>query len=535
LIKKGAQTVTERIERRVIVIEPDVRKHDQLKPLFADEAWEAIFAARPESGLEAAVTLGASHVLLGPTFAELVDWARERLPSTISVRSLAGYAPALLGEDDYDSEARQQLAFRRRLGASIASVVVGKAPGSGLPELALRRTRRLGNRIGLEAVRLQAAELAVTIATTGGAWLESNAVAPQELSEQVTLQRGLRGAQAIATSLRAPTQLMLVVTQLWEHWSGAGPGGLRGEQICAAARVAIAALSATYLVPESPLGEYEAGLQQLSGSTIEPALVKALLAMRQEAEIFRTAISGAVGGRVLIVDPDPRSGAALATHLSLLGLLGEPVTTAEQALDSLDARPSQAIVLELDLPDLDGYTLLAKIRRREELKGVPVICIGLAHELRTVLQALKLGAVDFQPRPINLAHLVGRLRSLIDSGGAREEEDERIWIPAQTLGIKAALELLLENRRDWTLHYRAEEGQASGTLAISDSFLVHAHAWRFAVEYEKLEAFDLLVRLEEGELSLSPGLPEKTSFRASLESLLSMARAGLMVAEVERV
>ncbi|MEM7227485.1 MAG: diguanylate cyclase [Planctomycetota bacterium] len=71
------------------------------------------------------------------------------------------------------------------------------------------------------------------------------------------------------------------------------------------------------------------------------------------------------------------------------------------------------ILLDVQLPDISGFNVLAQLKADAELREIPVILISSNDDVETKVRGLDLGAIDFVPKPFNIAELKARLRSAI--------------------------------------------------------------------------------------------------------------------------
>jgi CheY-like chemotaxis protein len=111
--------------------------------------------------------------------------------------------------------------------------------------------------------------------------------------------------------------------------------------------------------------------------------------------------------RVLVVEDDRRSQELMAILLEDQGLVVELASTGEQALEHLREGLPAAVVLDLLLPGIDGWEVLARIRRDPRTAGVPVLVVSILDERA---RALALGADDYMVKPVDRDLLVGALR-----------------------------------------------------------------------------------------------------------------------------
>jgi DNA-binding response OmpR family regulator len=129
--------------------------------------------------------------------------------------------------------------------------------------------------------------------------------------------------------------------------------------------------------------------------------------------------TGARAARLLVVDDDPINRRLLARYLERLG---HSVVTANdggagwQVLRDGDAEPFDVVLLDVLMPELDGYEVLERIRADAALRHLPVIMISAVEETDSIVRCIELGADDYLPKPFSPV----LLRARINAGIARK-------------------------------------------------------------------------------------------------------------------
>jgi two-component system, OmpR family, KDP operon response regulator KdpE len=122
--------------------------------------------------------------------------------------------------------------------------------------------------------------------------------------------------------------------------------------------------------------------------------------------------------RVLVVDDERHIVRALKIILRSAGYTVEAAETKEQALASLAARPPDALVLDLVLPDGQGVEVCQDVRRWSQL---PIVVLSAVGDEREKVRALDAGADDYITKPFGTDELLARLRAVLrrstDAGG----------------------------------------------------------------------------------------------------------------------
>ena len=115
----------------------------------------------------------------------------------------------------------------------------------------------------------------------------------------------------------------------------------------------------------------------------------------------------------LIVDDSGVNRRVLARLLKTLGIDALEAENGRVALDLLRSSGSEVAVVLLDIvmPEMDGYATLAAIKAEEDLRHIPVIMISGIEELESVVRCIEMGATDYLPKPFDPAILAARVRA----------------------------------------------------------------------------------------------------------------------------
>jgi two-component system phosphate regulon response regulator PhoB len=117
--------------------------------------------------------------------------------------------------------------------------------------------------------------------------------------------------------------------------------------------------------------------------------------------------------RVLVVDDEPDITALVAYHLAKAGYRVTTASNGRQALDAAREERPDLVVLDLMLPGVSGYDILAQLRRREETQDVGVILLTARKEEPDRIKGLALGADDYLPKPFSPQELVLRVGAVL--------------------------------------------------------------------------------------------------------------------------
>jgi len=116
--------------------------------------------------------------------------------------------------------------------------------------------------------------------------------------------------------------------------------------------------------------------------------------------------------RILIVDDEPSSLELLEVYLSEKGYDVACAMDGKECLKKVVSFSPHVLVLDIRLPDADGLEIL---RQLKEKKNTPhVIVITAFHDMSTTIKAMKLGAFEYIPKPIDVDELEGAIERALD-------------------------------------------------------------------------------------------------------------------------
>ncbi|WP_343699519.1 response regulator transcription factor [Caulobacter sp.] len=113
-------------------------------------------------------------------------------------------------------------------------------------------------------------------------------------------------------------------------------------------------------------------------------------------------------GQILLVDDEPQLVRALTPALGAAGYEVSVAASGQAALEHLAGEGCDAVILDLGLPDMDGKTVIARIREWSE---APIVVLSARDIEQEKIAALDLGADDFVNKPFAVGELLARLRA----------------------------------------------------------------------------------------------------------------------------
>jgi two-component system response regulator RegX3 len=125
-----------------------------------------------------------------------------------------------------------------------------------------------------------------------------------------------------------------------------------------------------------------------------------------------------MGMRVLLVEDDQAIASPLVRGLEREGFTVRHCETGAEALATFAAEPTDVVLLDLGLPDVDGFDLCREVRTRSE---VPIIVVTARGDEIDRVVGLELGADDYVVKPFGLRELVARIRAVTRRSSGRNE------------------------------------------------------------------------------------------------------------------
>ena len=129
-----------------------------------------------------------------------------------------------------------------------------------------------------------------------------------------------------------------------------------------------------------------------------------------------------VAGMILVVDDNELNRELLSRRL---GRQGHTIAVAEngrQALEMVRDRGFDLVLLDVIMPELDGYAVLERMKADDSLRHIPVIMLSALDEIESVVKCIEIGAEDYLPRPFSPVLLNARVGASLEKKRLRDQE-----------------------------------------------------------------------------------------------------------------
>jgi len=128
--------------------------------------------------------------------------------------------------------------------------------------------------------------------------------------------------------------------------------------------------------------------------------------------------------KALVVEDDPDIVELIVHYLQAEGFEVEATGDGRAALDRLRSGSYRVVVLDLQLPGMDGLSLCTELRRDKRTRSVPVIMLTARGDEADRIVGLEVGADDYVVKPFSPKELVARVRALMRRAERQGDEDE---------------------------------------------------------------------------------------------------------------
>ncbi|MBI5653804.1 MAG: SpoIIE family protein phosphatase [Chloroflexi bacterium] len=127
-------------------------------------------------------------------------------------------------------------------------------------------------------------------------------------------------------------------------------------------------------------------------------------------------------GKILIVDDNHLNRMLLTRALAEQGHTSASAEHGQRALEMLRADSFDVVLLDIVMPEMDGYQVLQTLKADATLRDIPVIVISALDEIESAIRCIEMGAEDYLPKPFNPVLLRARLGASLEKKRLRDQE-----------------------------------------------------------------------------------------------------------------
>jgi len=160
----------------------------------------------------------------------------------------------------------------------------------------------------------------------------------------------------------------------------------------------------------------------------------------------------AAPGLLLVVDDDAANRDVLSRRLTRQGHVVVTTASGSDALRLMRERAFDAVLLDIMMPDMDGYEVLGHIKSDERLRHIPVIMVSALNEVQSVVRCIDAGAEDYLTKPFDPVLLRARVGASLEKKRGRDRETALYDQLQQNYSRLQELETLRDDMRNMIVH-----------------------------------------------------------------------------------
>ncbi len=239
-------------------------------------------------------------------------------------------------------------------------------------------------------------------------------------------------------------------------------------------------------------------------------------------------------GDILVIDDTPANLRLLVNLLSRKGYKVRALPSGRIALAGIHAAIPDLILLDIMMPDMDGYEVCKQLKSDEKTREVPVIFISALHEVLDKVKAFSIGAVDYVTKPFNAQEVIARVETHLENKFLQERLQLKNRELSQTLEeLKTAQEHIIKSEKMAALGQLVasiaheintplaaiQASSGNSTIALDEFFSVLPKLLKRFSQAEQQKLFlEFLQRAIQKSNSASPR--DKRQFKRNLTTLL---------------
>jgi DNA-binding response OmpR family regulator len=145
-------------------------------------------------------------------------------------------------------------------------------------------------------------------------------------------------------------------------------------------------------------------------------------------------------GHLLVVDDSETNRDILSRYLEQQGYAFAMAKNGCQALEMIGTGSFDLVLLDIMMPEMDGYQVLQSLKSDEAWRDIPVIMISALDEIGSVVRCIEMGAEDYLPKPFDPVLLRARIGASLEKKRLRDQEIEYLQSVARVTAAAAAVE-----------------------------------------------------------------------------------------------
>jgi DNA-binding response OmpR family regulator len=198
---------------------------------------------------------------------------------------------------------------------------------------------------------------------------------------------------------------------------------------------------------------------------------------------------------ILIIDDDQAQHEILGEHLELAGYNPLHATNSEDGFALLKKDSIALILLDINMPKMDGFQTIEILRNDPETRNIPVLFLTSLDRQYLKIKGLELGADDYVSKPYNGAELVARIKAIIRRKGTTQTQEFALSGNIKEIGMGDLLQNISQTQKTGKIEFP----DMNGEVIISGEEILWAHQGNSS----QMEALLRLMLLEHGRFAVS--------------------------------
>ena len=207
---------------------------------------------------------------------------------------------------------------------------------------------------------------------------------------------------------------------------------------------------------------------------------------------------------ILVVDDNEQNLSILGNVLMSIGYEVVPASSGKEALESIAELLPDLILLDIMMPEMDGYEVCKIIKNDENTKEIPIIFLTAKIETEDIVKAFEYGAVDYVTKPFRKEELLARVKTHLELRRSLKAEQELVKMKDKLLSIIGhdlrgpigTFMMMLETVTDESNQFSVDKimeylnkmkGVSKSTYQLLENLLTWARSQRKLIEYHRTE------------------------------------------------
>lgn len=201
---------------------------------------------------------------------------------------------------------------------------------------------------------------------------------------------------------------------------------------------------------------------------------------------------------VMIIDDDATTHEILGSYLEFSGYAVRHAYNGREGLHQLQNDPADLILLDVQMPEMDGFQTLEQFRRDQALVDIPVLMLTSLDRSNLKVKGLEMGADDYIIKPFNRAEILARIKAALRRCSRYRRDESALSGDFSAISLAELLQTMELGRRSAELALP----DIPGRILFENGLVVYAEQHRFTGK----DALQRIMFLERGRFSITLGM-----------------------------